>query len=104
MAEGACIVVTVGDDTTAIAGDILSRMGIPIIGIIDGDLDGISQRTVVPKGSMIIRLEHGYDDKVGRRIKDEIFHGKSRATLRASDLAEMAMKIAGEHVVQVERL
>lgn len=104
MAEGACIVVTVGDDTTAIAGDILSRMGIPIIGIIDGDLDGLSQRTVVPKGSMIIRLEHGYDDVVGRQIKDDIFHGKSRVAIRASDLAEMAMKIAGEHIVQVEHL
>ncbi len=103
-AEGACIAVTVGDDTTAIAGDILSRMGIPIIGIIDGDPDGLSQRTVVPKGSMIIRLEHGYDDKVGRRIKEEIFHGKSRTTIAAGDLADMAMKIAGDHIVQVERL
>lgn len=104
MAEGACIAITVGDDTTAIAGDILSRMGIPIIGIVDGDPDGLSQRTVVAKGSMIIRLEHGYDDKVGRQIKEEIFHGKSRATIRASDLAEMAMNIAGKHIVQVERL
>lgn len=103
-AEGACIAVTVGDDTTAIAGDILARMGIPIIGIVDGDLDGLSQRTVMPKGSMIIRLEHGYDDVVGRRIKEDIFHGKSRATIGAGDLAETVMKIAGDHIVQVERL
>lgn len=103
-AEGACIAVTVGDDTTAIAGDILARMGIPIIGIVDGDLDGLSQRTVMPKGSMIIRLEHGYDDVVGRRIKEDIFHGKSRATIGAGDLAETVMMIAGDHIVQVERL
>lgn len=37
-AEGE-LVITVGDDTTAIAGDILYRLGIPIIGIIDGDCD-----------------------------------------------------------------
>jgi hypothetical protein len=102
-AEGACIAVTVGDDTTAIAGDILSRMGIPIIGIVDGDLDGLSHRTVMPKGSVIIQVEHGYDDVVGRQIKEEIFHEKSRATIRAGDLAEMVMEIAGEHIVQVER-
>lgn len=29
-------VVTVGDDTTTIAADILTRLGIPVIGIIDG--------------------------------------------------------------------
>ncbi len=103
-AEGACIAVTVGDDTTAIAGDILSRMGIPIIGIVDGDLDGLSQRTTMPTGSMIIRLEHGYDDLVGRRIKEEVFHRKSRAIIRAGDLADTVMMIAGDHIVQVERL
>lgn len=103
-AEGACIAVTVGDDTTAIAGDILSRMGIPIVGVVDGDIDGLSQRTVMPKGSIIIRVEQGYDDKVGKRIKEEIFRGKSRATIRAGDLAERVMEIVEEHIVQVERL
>ncbi|HSD56848.1 MAG TPA: DUF2117 domain-containing protein, partial [Methanotrichaceae archaeon] len=104
MAEGTCVAVTVGDDTTAIAGDILSRMGIPVIGIVDGDLDGLSQRTVMPKGSVIVRVEPGYDDVVGRQIKKEIFQGKNRISIRASDLAEKVMEIAGERIVQVERL
>ncbi|MDM7911846.1 MAG: DUF2117 domain-containing protein [Methanotrichaceae archaeon] len=104
IAEGACVVVTVGDDTTAIAGDILSRMGIPVIGIVDGDLDGLSQRTVMPKGSTIVRVEPGYDDVMGRRIKREIFHGKNKISIRASDLTEKVKEIAGEHTVQVERL
>ncbi len=104
MAEGTCVVITVGDDTTAIAGDILSRMGIPVIGIVDGDLDGLSQRTVMPKGSVIVRVEPGYDDVVGRQIKKEIFQGKNRISIRASDLAEKVMEIAGERIVQVERL
>jgi hypothetical protein len=104
MAEGTCVAVTVGDDTTAIAGDILSRMGIPVIGIVDGDLDGLSQRTVMPKGSVIIRVEPGYDDAVGRQIKKELFQGNNRTSIRASDLAEKVMEIAGERIVQVERL
>lgn len=104
MSEGTCVAVTVGDDTTAIAGDILSRMGIPVIGIVDGDLDGLSQKTVMPKGSVIVRVEPGYDDVVGRQIKKEIFQGKNRISIRASDLAEKVMEIAGERTVQVERL
>lgn len=104
IAEGTCVVVTVGDDTTAIAGDILSRMGIPIIGVVDGDLDGLSQRTVMPKGSVIVRVEPGYDDVVGKQIKKEIFQGENRISIRASDLEEKVMKIAEECIVQVERL
>lgn len=103
IAEDACIAVTVGDDTTAIAGDILSRLGVPLIGIVDGDLDGLSQKTAMPKGSMVIRVETGYDDIIGGRIRDEIFLGKNSAFIDASDLADKIMKIAGEHIVQVER-
>jgi hypothetical protein len=103
VAEGTCIIVTLGDDTTAIAGDILSRMGIPVIGIVDGDLDGLSQGTVMPEGSVIVRVEPGYDDVVGRQIKKEVFQGKSRISIRASDLAEKVMEIAGERIVQVDR-
>jgi len=39
--EGICCAVTVGDDTTAIVGDVLERFGLPIIGIVDGDRDGL---------------------------------------------------------------
>ncbi len=103
IAEDACIAVTVGDDTTAIAGDILSRLGIPLIGIVDGDLDGLSQKTAMPKGSMVIRVETGYDDIIGRRVREEIFLGKNSAFIDASDLADKIMKIARGHIVQVER-
>lgn len=103
IAEDACIAVTVGDDTTAIAGDILSRLGVPLIGIVDGDLDGLSQKTTMPKGSMVIRVEAGYDDIIGGRIRDELFLGKNSAFINASDLADKIMKIASGHVVHVER-
>lgn len=41
-APGASLAVTVGDDTTQIAADILARLGIPVIGIVDGDLDRLA--------------------------------------------------------------
>jgi len=104
LAEGTCIAVTVGDDTTAIAGDILSRKSIPVIGIVDGDIDGLSQRTISPKGSVVIRVEPGFDDIMGRRVKEEIFEGKNRVSLRASDLLERVLEIAGDRIVQIERL
>ncbi len=104
LAEGTCIAVTVGDDTTAIAGDILSRKSIPVIGIVDGDIDGLSQETIMPKGSTVIRVEPGFDDIVGRHVKEKIFEGRNTVSLRASDLLERVLEIAGDRTVQIERL
>ncbi len=103
-AEGACIVVTVGDDTTAIAGDILSRLGITVIGIVDGDIDGLSRSTMMPKGSMIITVQPGFDDVIGRQVKEEIFHGKNAARIKASELKDRVQKIAGERAVSIDRV
>jgi len=50
-AKGASIVVVVGDDTTAIAADILARLGVPVVGIVDGDLDRLAEETVMLPGS-----------------------------------------------------
>ncbi len=76
IAKDADVAVTVGDDTTAVAGDLLTRLGIPLIGITDGDRDGITHHTHVPPASVIIRLAPGNDDIVGRRVYEEIFGGK----------------------------
>ena len=37
-------VVTIGDDTTLVAADILYRFGIPVIGITDGDIDKVVEK------------------------------------------------------------
>jgi hypothetical protein len=58
-------VITVGDDTTAICGDILSRVGIPIVGITDGDGDEIYVGACKAEGSIILRLKNTSDDDVG---------------------------------------
>jgi hypothetical protein len=68
-------VVTVGDDTTLVAGDILYRFGVPIIGITDGDIDKVVEKGFKSGKSLIIELETGLDDVIGEKICDELFKG-----------------------------
>jgi len=79
LAKGAELAVTVGDDTTAIAGDILFRLGIPIIGITDGDCDNVTYQTKIFPGSVVLRLIEGSDDIVGKRVKQELLKGQNSA-------------------------
>jgi hypothetical protein len=103
-AKGAAVALTVGDDTTAIAGDVLARLGIPVVGIVDGDLDRMAEGMTMMPGSVIIRVEPGYDDIVGRRVHDEVFEGKKRIHIGARDLAERVKKLAGEHLIEIEEI
>jgi hypothetical protein len=73
LAAEAELVITVGDDTTAIAGDILYRLGIPIIGIIDGDCDDLVCTTVASPGSTVITVTSGNDDLIGKELKQKFF-------------------------------
>jgi hypothetical protein len=57
--------ITVGDDTTSICGDILSRAGIPIVGITDGDGDGLYTSACEVEGSRVLRLCNASDDDIG---------------------------------------
>jgi hypothetical protein len=74
--KNADMVVTVGDDTTLVAADILYRFNVPIIGITDGDLDKVVENGFKAGGSLIVELESGWDDFVGEKIFFEIFNGK----------------------------
>ena len=67
------LVVTIGDDTTLVASDILYRFDIPIIGITDGDLDKVVEKGFVNEKSTIIELSSGFDDIVGHNIYQRIF-------------------------------
>lgn len=85
------IAVTIGDDTTGIAGDILKRFGIRLIGITDGDADGLIEglesgaldeyTKFLPDGSLILRLRPECDDIIGKRIKEQIFHNTDELEL-----------------------
>ena len=74
--KDADLVVTVGDDTTLIASDILYRFNIPIIGITDGDLDKVVEDGFKAKNSIIFEFESGTDDIVGNKIFDLIFNNE----------------------------
>ncbi|MEZ5336536.1 MAG: DUF2117 domain-containing protein [Methanolobus sp.] len=79
LVKDAQVAVTIGDDTTDIAADILYRLRIPVIGITDGDIDGFSHRKLIYPGSVVIRLHPNSDDVVGKKIKDKLFNGYNHA-------------------------
>lgn len=81
LAADAELVVTIGDDTTTIAGDILFRLGIPILGITDGDCDRLACRTAIFPGSIVLRLVAGNDDILGKKLKQELLGGENSAVL-----------------------
>jgi hypothetical protein len=79
------VAVTIGDDTTSIAGDILKRFGIRMIGITDGDADGLiagiesgtldEYAKFLPPDSLIIRLKPDRDDIIGKKVNEAVFNG-----------------------------
>ncbi|HOK58956.1 MAG TPA: DUF2117 domain-containing protein [Methanothrix sp.] len=100
LASDASFVITIGDDTTAIAGDVLSRLGIPVLGIVDGDLDGICSGLVLPEGSVIVRVRAGNDDIIGKAIKS-ISENRRPASL--DEALDMVREAAGDRIISVIR-
>lgn len=90
LEEGICCAVTVGDDTTTIVGDILERFGVPVIGVVDGDLNGLLPRTKLHPASIILKVRD--DDAFGRRIFEEVFQGRK---ILESDAKSIKLKILG---------
>jgi len=84
--------ITIGDDTTAIAGDILSRHRIPIIGIIDGDRDGLLKNALLAEGSVILYVKS--DDHLGEIIHDEIFRGEKHLNLKFVEAKDRVIRLA----------
>jgi len=99
--RNAALVVTVGDDTSKIAGSILYRFNVPVVAITDGDEDGISSEELKVKGSVVIRLRAGTDDIVGREVHKRIFHseGQIEGNPSPSSIAREIMRIAGDRLV-----
>ncbi len=97
------LAITVGDDTTAIAADILSRFGIPVIGITDGDIDSVLEDTAVPTGSVIIRVKEGKDDIVGREVFEKIMDGRQRIHMRrADDILSRIIALAEKYIQEIK--
>ncbi len=113
------VAVAIGDDTTSIAGDILKRFGIRMIGITDGDADGLIEGIesgaleeyvkFLPPDSVIIRLKPERDDIIGRRVKEDIFKGSDEIELEGDvelqfeDLKHRILDLAKEDIIGVLR-
>ncbi|KQC10322.1 MAG: hypothetical protein APR55_09350 [Methanolinea sp. SDB] len=66
-----CGVVSVGDDTTAVCGHIGAHLGLPVLGIVDGDGDDVVGPRFAP-GSVVLHVLEGRDDDLGLEIRDKI--------------------------------
>ncbi|MEM4157101.1 MAG: DUF2117 domain-containing protein [Candidatus Methanomethylicaceae archaeon] len=97
--EGVCAAVTVGDDTTAIVGDVLSRFGIPIIGIIDGDAEGLIQEGEIAQGSMILKVKS--DDDGGKRIFEQIFEFEPFCEGGLDSIKERVREVLKEDLISI---
>lgn len=102
LVKDADIAITVGDDTTTIASDILSRLGIPVIGITDGDLDCILGDTIVPAGSVIIQVKEGFDDILGKEILDKVMRSSKIKIMPGNELLEAVLTLAKKYLVSVK--
>ena len=102
----ASAVVTIGDDTTKTAGSILSRYDVPVIGITDGDEDGICVEKSFAKGSVIFTLEKGTDDLAGNLIRKQLFKDTNNIPFTdLSDLESSIRKFLGFiRIKKIERL
>ncbi|OPY29585.1 MAG: hypothetical protein A4E31_00614 [Methanomassiliicoccales archaeon PtaU1.Bin030] len=104
-AEGAKAAVTVGDDTTRVCSALLARLGVPVIGIVDGDEDGICADTASAPGSTMVMLMPGNDDQLGAKVREEIFRGGDDMVYdgRLTDLADRIARMAGPTLLEVRR-
>jgi hypothetical protein len=99
--RNAALVVTVGDDTSKIAGSLLYRFKVPVVAITDGDEDGIASEELKVKGSVVIRLRPGTDDAVGREVRENIFRGRwwIEGDTSPIEIAKGIMLIAGDRLI-----
>jgi hypothetical protein len=95
--------VTVGDDTTRIATSLLARLGVPVIGIVDGDEDVICLDNSAAEGSTTLVLYPGNDDQLGDRVRKEIFNGREETSWTESlnSLKDKIASMAGDKLARI---
>jgi hypothetical protein len=104
-ARGARAAVTVGDDTTRVASSLLARLGVPVIGIVDGDEDGICQDCAASPGSVTLVLYPGNDDQVGALVRQELFYGSDEMRFGGplENLLGMIIDLAQDVLLEVKK-
>lgn len=103
--EGVKVAIAVGDDTTRITTALLARRGVPVIGIIDGDEDGICTDLTAAEGSVSFRLMPGNDDRLGALVRRELFGGRDSVEYEGGldDLLRAIHQLAGDKLLCVEK-
>jgi hypothetical protein len=85
-------VITIGDDTTTICGDILARFDIKIIGITDGDRDELLKNPIITEGSNIFLIKNCKDDDVGKMLEGKLKNKKMTYTDTLNYIKELLNK------------
>ncbi|ADG14022.1 conserved hypothetical protein [Methanocaldococcus infernus ME] len=93
-------VITIGDDTTQICGDILSRFGVKIIGVTDGDADKIIEEPKFTDGSVILLVKNVRDDHAGEILKKNLKERK----YKFDELVEEVEKIFKNYGIEYEKI
>lgn len=103
--EGVKAAISVGDDTTRITTALLARRGVPVIGITDGDEDGICGDLAAAEGSVAIRLRPGNDDQLGDLVREKMLGGQESMEYGGSldDLLSAIVQLAGDKLLGVEK-
>lgn len=70
LADDHCGLLAIGDDTTAAALHLGAHLGLPVLGITDGDGDGIAGYCDGTPGSLVLRAIAERDDDIGRELAD----------------------------------
>lgn len=91
-------VVCVGDDTTAVVGDILYRFRIPIIGIVDGDEDMVLRNAHFASGSVTLTVQE--DDPFGLEVFAVVFENKCKIDKSFEDVREYIVDLVGEELIE----
>ena len=91
-------VVTVGDDTTAVVGDILYRFQIPVIGIVDGDADLILENIHFTPGS--VRLTVREDDTFGLKVFEVVFKNRREIDASFDKVRDQIVGLADKDLVE----
>lgn len=95
------VLITIGDDTTLLSSDILYRFNVPVIGITDGDLDKVVLEGFKLDESLIIQVQHGFDDIIGRKIHENIFESQDSIIIRdISSLKEEILKLIDDEGIE----
>lgn len=70
LSEDHCGLLAIGDDTTAAALHLGAHLGLPVLGITDGDGDGIVGDCTGAPGSLVLRATGDRDDELGRELAE----------------------------------